>query len=77
MSVEDVRKGLLLATGLVSLVAGGPALAACDPVAPPEGGVVQQPGGMQDPTPTVGGPMEQAQHSPGDAHSPHETPRAG
>ena len=66
MSVEDVRKGLLLATGLVSLVAGGAALASCDPVEPPEGGDGQQPGGMQDSMQQGGGSMQQEQSSPGE-----------
>ena len=56
MSVEDVRKGLLLATGLVSLVAGGAAVAAGGGNAGEGASSQQQPGyGQSQQQPGSGG----------------------
>ena len=60
------KRILAKAAAPIGALALAAALAACDPVEPPEAGDGQQPGGMQDSMQQGGGSMQQEQSAPGE-----------
>lgn len=58
------RRMLVKTAAPIGALALAAALAACDPVEPPEGGDGQQPGGMQQESMQQGGSMQQEPSSP-------------